>query len=324
MFEIIAVCAAGSLIVILVVVWLKKVGLKSSPFKIGTQKIDLNKDAPQNPDAKEGQIDDPVLERSKLVVHALLQSVSASVESLLGDSSHYSGSLEKHKAGIKKAMTIAGIKELEKVMLAELEHMQAANSKYRLKLDEANLKLKDQKRELEKLQSDVGIDFLTRIPNRRSFESRITDEIGRTKRYDTKFSLVILDVDHFKSVNDVYGHLAGDRILRAIAHIMNDQKRETDFLARYGGEEFTILLPETSADEAAIMADKIRKKVSASKFRFEKKVIGVNISAGVGEVMPKGDTADNIFKRVDAALYRAKENGRNRIEMAAMPESEKK
>jgi diguanylate cyclase (GGDEF)-like protein len=263
------------------------------------------------------------LEHSKLVIHALLQSVSANVESLMGGSEAYSDSLNHHKTAITRAMTIAGIKELERVMVDEISKMQDVNARYHRELESANSKLAQQKQEVERLQTDVGVDFLTRIPNRRAFDERVAEEISRAKRYNTTFSMVVIDVDHFKRINDVYGHLAGDRILRALAQLLDKQKRASDFVARFGGEEFVLLLPETDADRAAALAGKTREKVGGAKFRFESKSIRVTISAGVGEVQCGKDTAASLFARIDAALYRAKEGGRNRVELAEPPESAK-
>jgi len=283
--------------------------------------LDMQDARTPGPDGAPPSPETSKIEHSKLVIHALLQSVSANVESLMGGSAAYGNSLENHKASITKAMTIAGIKELERVMVAEIGKMQDVNARYRKELEAANAKLAQQKQEVERLQTDVGVDFLTRIPNRRAFDERIAEEISRAKRYDTTFSLIVIDVDHFKRVNDIYGHLAGDRILRAMAQVFDQQKRASDFVARYGGEEFVLLLPETDLDHAAALAAKTREKVAGAKFRFESRSIRVTISAGVGEVLREKDTPGALFERVDAALYRAKENGRNRVEIAHPPGS---
>ena len=128
--------------------------------------------------------------------------------------------------------------------------------------------------------------------------------------------LVMLEIDHFKAVNDKYGHLAGDRILRAVAKLLDEQKRSSDFLARYGGEEFALILPETTQDQAIKLAEKTRDKVGRSSFRFEGHTIKVKVSIGVGQVSTPDDTAKEFFGRVDAAMYRAKVGGRNRVELA--------
>lgn len=134
-------------------------------------------------DDAEGNGDAAALEHSKVVIHSLLQSVSDNVAALVGDNTKYSTALAQHKLSINKAMTIAGLRELERVMLGEIEEIQTSNTKYREQLDRANAKLDEQQEQLEQLQSDVGLDFLTKIPNRRSFDGRLLEEIERAKRY---------------------------------------------------------------------------------------------------------------------------------------------
>lgn len=271
---------------------------------------------PPNGNGSAPESDAAAIERSKLVIHALLQNVAENVTSLIAQSNRYDSSLEGHRAAIQKAMTIAGIQKLERVMLGELDQVIAANGKYRTQLKEANDRLQAQQEELERLHSDMGQDFLTKIPNRRAFDERLAEELERARRYGHPLSLVVIDVDHFKRVNDVFGHLAGDRILRALAQILDENKRSSDFLARYGGEEFVIILPETPSDRARVLAEKTRLKVQHSVFRYETNAINITISLGVGGLLPD-DTTETLFARVDAALYLAKQNGRNRVEAAA-------
>ena len=261
-------------------------------------------------------LDDAALERSRLIIHAMIADVSSSVESLHGDSERYGDALSQHYASIQRAKTIAGIREVERLLLLELERMQGANDEYKRKLDDANTQLKAQQQELERLESEAGHDFLTRLPNRRTLDERLAAEVERVKRYGGTFSILVVDIDHFKQVNDTHGHLAGDRILRAVGHLMDQQKRASDFLGRFGGEEFVFLLPETGADSARMLAEKIRGKVGDSKLRYEQKKLRITISAGVAEFLPNSDSAKTLLARADEALYRAKELGRNRVELA--------
>jgi len=256
------------------------------------------------------------LERSKLVIHALLQSVSDGLASLLDDTSNYSDSLERHKNDVKKSTTLASIRELERVILHELEQMQATTQIYRRELDEAKEQIQEQREQLEQLQSDASLDFLTKIPNRRTFDERLREEINRARRYGSTFSLMLVDVDHFKTVNDLHGHQAGDRVLRAIAQILDEQRRASDFLARYGGEEFVVLLPETTAERAFNLAEKTRDKMQNARFRYSDQTIRLTVSIGIGDFRPQEDTLDSLFGRVDQALYEAKRKGRNQVQIA--------
>lgn len=256
------------------------------------------------------------LEGHKLIIHSLLQGISEVVKSLLGASESYSGSLKRHEEAVSKTATVEGLRDLERAMLQELRAMRASNETYREQLDEAKSKVKNQREELERLQSDVGVDFLTHIPNRRSFQERFEEEVERAKRYGNDLSLLVCDIDHFKRINDEHGHLAGDRILRGVASQLDSQKRSSDFLARYGGEEFVIILPETPVGRAKLVAEEVRRKVGISRFRFEKSSIRLKISCGVAELKRETEDADAFFKRADEALYRAKDRGRNRVETA--------
>lgn len=157
-------------------------------------------------------------------------------------------------------------------------------------------------------------DPLTSLPNRAGYDEQIESEFERWKRYQQQFSIVICDLDHFKKVNDSFGHLAGDKVLRLIANILSRQSRATDFVARYGGEEFVILMPSTGAHEAAKAVEKIRQSIEESPFNFHGKPVQITMSFGVAEIT-MDESLDALFERADRALYRAKGEGRNRIEL---------
>lgn len=161
-------------------------------------------------------------------------------------------------------------------------------------------------------------DELTQISNRRHFHTRLDEEIDRAIRYGHSLSLMLLDIDHFKKVNDVYGHVAGDYILFAIASIIKSNIRKVDIAARYGGEELAVILPETDENGAMISAEKLRESIEKYDFDIsDEKVIHVTASFGVSSFqMVKdsvGDKAEQIIQLADDALYSAKESGRNRV-----------
>ncbi len=159
-------------------------------------------------------------------------------------------------------------------------------------------------------------DALTEIPNRLFYEKRIKEDIARWKRFETPLSLAIWDVDKFKNVNDTYGHKAGDKVLKAIAQILNKRIRETDFLARYGGEEFVMLLPGTIEEETLRLANELRQAVADCAFHYNEKSVNITISCGISGFR-EGDSLTKVFERADKALYQAKESGRNRCVIAA-------
>ncbi len=154
-------------------------------------------------------------------------------------------------------------------------------------------------------------DPLTGLYNRIAYEERLHQEIKRWQRYQTPLSLVILDIDHFKKVNDNYGHKTGDRLLKFLADALHSHIRETDMLVRFGGEEFVLLASDTSGENALILAEKLRETVQRCNFYFAGERIPISISCGVSSVT-EGDTVEDFFERADKALYKAKAEGRNR------------
>ncbi len=156
-------------------------------------------------------------------------------------------------------------------------------------------------------------DALTGISNRRGLDAGLSDELSRAERYSSTFSILVLDLDHFKAVNDDYGHEMGDHALRAVAQLLKRECREPDLVGRWGGDEFMMVLPETGSAEAREVAFRVRERIE------EEKIAGIRhltTSFGVASYEP-GDTADSLFMRADRALYAAKSGGRNRVEVAS-------
>jgi diguanylate cyclase len=154
------------------------------------------------------------------------------------------------------------------------------------------------------------IDALTGIPNRAAYDDRIEQEFKRWKRFARPVSILAWDIDRFKTINDAYGHKAGDKVLRVIGQHLARHVRDTDFVGRYGGEEFVMLLVGTAAEEARIVADKIRLEIAQLGFHFHDHPVAVTASCGI-TAFSGADTTDVIFDRADRALYKAKEAGRN-------------
>jgi len=187
--------------------------------------------------------------------------------------------------------------------------MVVALDEARAKLEASNALLEAQKVQLEKLATT---DALTDAFNRRKFNELTLAELERVRRYGRPLSLFILDIDHFKRVNDTYGHEAGDQVLVTLAGLLRAGIRATDSLARWGGEEFVVLSPGVTADGEAHLAERLRAAAAAHDHAS---VGTVTASFGVAEHSP-GETPDELFARADRALYRAKDGGRNRVEVA--------
>jgi diguanylate cyclase (GGDEF)-like protein len=168
------------------------------------------------------------------------------------------------------------------------------------------------KRTNQKLEHLATTDALTGCRNRRQFVERIEIEIARSGRDNPTFSLLSLDIDHFKAINDTYGHLAGDEILRGFAQMCREAVRPYDYVARVGGEEFMILLPETELNEAYEIGERLRWVVSNGEFKTKNGPLkDITISIGATEFGRDGDTLEKLLRTADERLYRAKDRGRN-------------
>jgi diguanylate cyclase (GGDEF)-like protein len=187
-------------------------------------------------------------------------------------------------------------------------------------LTRLNNELLTVKGELEKKNAELErlayYDTLTGLFNRRAILEKLDEWLCQVRRYKDRLSVVMVDLDHFKHVNDTLGHRTGDRVLADVAGLMRRSVRQADFCGRYGGEEFLVILPRTDAAGAAIMAERLRAAVEGTPMRVPQgRSFKVTISLGAAEWCD-GDNEDLIIGRADAALCRAKERGRNRIEIS--------
>jgi len=196
---------------------------------------------------------------------------------------------------------------------------------------ERNLKLTEQLSQMEQETQELQVMLkenrtkllygaLTGVYSRMAYDERISQELARWTRYQTPFNYVILDIDHFKRVNDSYGHNAGDKALKLVAQMMLKYVRQSDYVFRIGGEEFVLLLTSTSADNASIMVEKMRAGIAASSFHFKGEPINLTLSAGITETRADDDV-EAIYERADKALYKAKNSGRNCQILADYPSS---
>ena len=177
--------------------------------------------------------------------------------------------------------------------------------------------ISERKKMEERLSYLATHDQLTNLNNRRLFDERLNDEVNRATRYNTTFSIFMIDIDHFKEVNDSYGHKVGDQLLKEFATLLNKFLRINDFVARYGGEEFTVILPETSAAEAFDLAERFRQQVE--NYRFEITEAGrysFTISICISSFSENGTSSEVLIKTADEAMYIAKNSGRNNVVQA--------
>ncbi|EUB72885.1 diguanylate cyclase [Pseudomonas sp. GM41(2012)] len=165
---------------------------------------------------------------------------------------------------------------------------------------------------LEEQRQKALIDPLTGLPNRAAWSERLDHEISQWQQHGNTLLLAMLDLDHFKRINDNYGHLAGDKVLKIIASVLRKRLRGTDFIARFGGEEFVLLMPDTAPTAGAKLLEKLRASIEACPFHFKGEPVTITISMGLTAFKP-GEHSDLVLKRADQALYRAKHAGRNQV-----------
>jgi two-component system, cell cycle response regulator len=187
------------------------------------------------------------------------------------------------------------------------------------KLDELEARIRAGARivALQKQLQELSMtDALTSLRNRRAFDEHLPAALAHAHRYDRPLSLAVIDVDHFKAVNDNFGHDAGDAILRGVAELIASHTRQTDYAARVGGEEFAVLLPETALFEGLQFAEKLRATIATAMISIGVREHQVTVSIGLASVPHFNvGNADDLYRAADQALYRAKANGRNRVEM---------
>ncbi|MFZ5843254.1 MAG: GGDEF domain-containing protein [Pseudomonadota bacterium] len=188
------------------------------------------------------------------------------------------------------------------------QELKALREQLRATEDEA-ARLRDS---LSEQRTRAATDALTHIANRHAYHDRLNQEYSRWRRYRGKMTLVIADIDLFKQVNDKYGHMAGDAILKHVANLLRTGVRESDFVARYGGEEFVILMPETGLIDATKAINKLRQRIAQSNPSVGGQTLSVTVSFGVAE-FEGDDVPRDVFHRADTALYRAKSKGRNQV-----------
>ena len=188
---------------------------------------------------------------------------------------------------------------------------------YEIKKEDAEIgklkaKINSLEKKVKKLSKEVKTDFLTNIANKKALEDELKKQENVYKRYKTNYSVVFFDIDHFKNINDTYGHDAGDVILKSLGLLFRRYARDIDMIGRFGGEEFVAILPNTDKKGAYQFADKLRKIIEKTKFMYKKTRIRVSVSGGVAS-RNEVNSSEEVLKKADDRVYLAKNNGRNRI-----------
>ncbi len=254
---------------------------------------------------REGQI-----QQSANTIREIITSINEVVENVEQSAGSSSVRLQRVHGELAAREIAPALKDAQDALLEEVERMQHENEQMQRELENARKELSSQREQIESLRSAARIDALTQIANRAHFDEYLQAAIDRLNRYDEVFSMLMIDIDHFKSVNDKYGHLAGDRLLKGMAKKLKASLRGSDFVARYGGEEFSAILIKAPLDNALSIARAVRESVEFSLFNLDGVELRVTVSIGVAQARA-GDTPQKLIARADAALYDAKHAGRN-------------
>lgn len=231
----------------------------------------------------------------------------------MGDGVESADNVEQIRTQVRSRLDLIGrhLQEFQHRETVRASVLQARNDQMRKRIDameEEALRVNHQLKDEQRLSS---IDVLTNIPNRLAYEKRIEEEVKRRKRFKQPACVAVWDVDHFKRVNDAYGHRAGDRVLSTVAKSLASRIRGTDFVARYGGEEFVTIFSGTALAPALTVIEEMRLAISNIGFHFRGSPLSVTVSCGVTEIL-LDDSPETAFDRADKAMYRAKDGGRNR------------
>ena len=270
----------------------------------------------------EGLYQKYVADGDRIVISKLLTKISLMLKDITHHVSETEGDLSGHGKNlgdladqIGEAHDYNDIKKIVDEMIVETKALVKSGKRLQTRMKISSDDLRQLHQELEKSQQEAQTDALTSLINRRGLEKRLELERIRARQNDSPFSIIMVDIDHFKKVNDTFGHLVGDSILRSLARMIKDHLRRNDIAARYGGEEFLILLPETEIEGAKAVGQKIRKALSTKEWKLKKNgdSIGrVTVSMGVA-LYKFNEPEESLIKRADDALYLAKNNGRHQV-----------
>ncbi len=245
-------------------------------------------------------------EETRRVLKYSGESILRSVELLEGHDKF----LEEKEKAIGSAKEIKELTTLMEVLIKEIRNLRLENRNLRDELQKSARRINTLRDQLKKVIEKTSFDPLTSTANRSKFERELRRLLIKYDKTKEKFSLIMCDLDDFKRVNDLYGHRAGDEVLREFAYILQKDLRMTDIVSRYGGEEFAILLPGLVLKEAVAVAERLRRRVEELVIRWGDDIIKVTASFGVAEVRD-GDRPETIIQRADEALYLAKLDGKN-------------
>lgn len=259
------------------------------------------------------------LESSHLTLEGISEMASHLLECLAqsaSGSAEFDQQLGSGLERLKSASSISEINALVAEIIATTETIKTANHQFRKNIEEANREIASLHLKLNEAEKHAYIDQLTQLYNRHAFDRQL-NQLLDTEAVAKNVCLLLTDLDHFKSFNDDYGHVIGDRVLHRMGELLQDHCPENAICARYGGEEFAIIITNSTVEDAAAFAEKLRQRVHSLRVKIknsDKVLDNISASFGIARFEP-GETAESFIDRADQALYRAKNSGRNRVEI---------
>ena len=259
-----------------------------------------------------------ITRRPQLSIHHLNASVKSVIDNLLAQIQReeqglngYSESLEKLTHQVTSIAQLSDLEFLIERLISDAHIRNKENEAFRTKIEEMSQEVEELDKRLKRVAIDANTDALTGIYNRRAFNQKLSEELANKQN---KLSIIMIDIDHFKRLNDSYGHLTGDKVLKFVASLIGKNIRGQDYLARFGGEEFVIILPNTPLENALCVADNIRSYLAKQKLydsTNNEQLGSLTLSMGVSCRTP-GDNIEKLIGRADQCLYLAKSQGRNK------------
>ncbi len=253
------------------------------------------------------------LEKINSQIQKVIAQASGSINETYNKAEETNDSFNKKTAILAKIPESAAIKTILQEIIDETQALAATSQSMQTKLNQANLEMKRLRSELSQVREIATTDGLTGLLNRRAFDDALAQIVAQSPPQKTFLSL--LDIDHFKRINDTYGHAVGDNVIKYVASLMKKHAEQHHHVARYGGEELAIIMPNTSKEKAFEITENIRKSMESSRLKRKdnNQPLGVITLSGGISALQFGDDTESFIVRTDKALYKAKESGRNRI-----------
>lgn len=254
-------------------------------------------------------------------INETIKDVTDVVTNVKGAAEEYNETLSSVTEKLGEEMSQGQIENLLQDIVAGTQNMISQNQALEEKLSVSSQAMNALQHDLEVARQEALTDGLTNLANRKAFDAEIERVIHNAQENSETFSVIMMDIDHFKAFNDNYGHQVGDQVLRLVAKTLTDGVKGRDMAARYGGEEFVIVLPQTNLSAAQILGDNLRQAVSSKEVvnrNSGEKLGRITLSGGVAEYS-SGDSIEDLIERADGALYTAKHNGRNQVVSSPAP-----